>query len=88
LIICPRTIQQTPAAVRANLPPHRVVEVAVALWALQQGAAGAPEPLVAHAFGEDALALAVAAVGARVLAGDLQDPPAGGGGGSWNRNAG
>ena len=63
------------AAVRAYLPADGVVEIAVALGALQQGTAGTPEAFVAHAFCEDAFAFAVTGVGAGVLAGDLEDPP-------------
>ena len=71
----PGTIVCAAAAVGADLTADGVVEIAEALRALQQGAAGAPETFVAHAFGKDAFAFAVAGVRAGVLAGDLEDPP-------------
>jgi hypothetical protein len=69
------TLVRAAAAVGADLSADGVVEIAVALWALQQGTAGAPETFVAHTFGKDAFAFAVAGIGAGVLAGDLEDPP-------------
>ena len=64
------------AAVRAYLLAQNVVEVAIALRALQQVAARTPKSVITHALGQNALAFVVAAAGTGVLARDLQHPPA------------
>lgn len=58
-----------------NLLAENVVEVAVALGALQQRAAWAPKPLITHTLGQNALAFVVASVRAGVLPGNLKHPP-------------
>jgi hypothetical protein len=60
---------------RANLLAKAVVEVAIALWTLQQITAWSPKPLITYALGEDAAPLVVAAAGARVLSCNLEYPP-------------